>query len=91
LARTANLNKKKDYIGTVPAKDSTQPSNYYKWFKFLKYNGLNFVVCLKWADFLEEVNHQPGRKYHDMTRGVPPKTNQSASVSPWKGLPFFSS
>jgi hypothetical protein len=52
-----------------------------KWFKFLKDNGLNFVVCLKWADFLEEVNRQPGRKYQAMYQRCTSKVSVRPSTS----------
>jgi hypothetical protein len=34
-----------------------------KWFKLLKDSGLDFVIRLKWTDYLDEVNLLPGRTY----------------------------
>lgn len=36
------------------------------WFKFIKASGLKFVIRLKWADYFDEVNKEPGRKYNAM-------------------------
>jgi hypothetical protein len=36
------------------------------WFNFLKGNHLDFVIRLRWGDYFEEVNQEPGLDYDDM-------------------------
>ena len=59
-----------------------------KWFKFLKDSGLNFVVRLKWADFHEEVNQQPGRKYQAMYQRCTSKNKLVRKRIILEGSPF---
>jgi len=37
-----------------------------KWFKYLRDKGMNFVIRLRFANYYEAVNNQPGKTYQEM-------------------------